>query len=151
LSEEDTSTRIKVTDKRRFTSNGELKAVEDEEQASSSHVAEPETGRPAAPDSGDEAPNDGRFGSGSPDSSAPLRSPEFLDLVSMLAEPIPLFLGDVELPGGESAENLDLARFHIDLLGVLKTKTRSNLSSGEQALLDDLLYKLRMRYVQKKG
>ena len=33
-------------------------------------------------------------------------------------------------------------------LGVLKTKTRSNLSSGEQALLDDLLYKLRMRYVQ---
>ena len=77
--------------------------------------------------------------------------PEFVDLVSVLAEPIAIFLGDVPLPDGKSAENLDLARFHIDLLDLLKERTDSSLSSSERAMLDDLLYRLRMRYVQKSG
>ena len=71
--------------------------------------------------------------------------------MSILAEPIALFLGDVPLPDGESAENLNLARFHIDLLDVLKRKTESNLSQEESTVPDDLLYRLRMRYVQKSG
>ena len=87
----------------------------------------------------------------SPGFSGPLPEPGFADLVSILAEPIALFLGDVQLPDGRSAENLDLARFHIDLLDVLKQKTESNLSQEESSVLEDLLYRLRMRYVQKSG
>jgi hypothetical protein len=83
--------------------------------------------------------------------SGVLPDPGFADLVSILAEPIALFLGDAPLPDGKSAENLDLARFHIDLLEILKRKTESNLSQEESAVLDDLLYRLRMRYVQKTG
>jgi hypothetical protein len=84
-------------------------------------------------------------------STAASRTPTFVDLVSVLAEPVPLFLGDARLPDGGSAENLDLARFHIDLLDTLYKKTEGNLASEEASLLEELLYKLRLRYVQKRG
>jgi len=77
--------------------------------------------------------------------------PSFLDLVSVLAEPVAVYLGDVQLPDGKSAENLELARFHIDLLEVLKDKTAGTLSAQESSVLEELLYRLRMRYVQKRG
>ena len=62
-----------------------------------------------------------------------------------------IYLGDAKLPDGESAENLDMARLHIDLLEVLKNKTAGNLTAQEHTLLEDLLYQLRLRYVQKRG
>ena len=134
---------IKVTDRRMFTADGELRGSEAAES-----LAEPaEPGSPAV------APNEPaqQEQSQPPPSEriAEARKPEFTDLVSVLAEPIALFLGDVALPDGGSAENLDLARFHIDLLEVLKMRTDASLSQDERALLDGLLYTLRMRYVQK--
>ena len=84
---------------------------------------------------------------GTPDG---LGAPTFLDLVTLLAEPIALYLGDVELPDGKSAENLDMARLHIDLLDVLRRKTAGNLEVGEARVLEDLLYQWRLRYVQKR-
>jgi hypothetical protein len=36
----------------------------------------------------------------------------------------------------------------IDILGILKDKTRGNLEQAEQQLLDAVLYDLRMRYVE---
>jgi hypothetical protein len=36
----------------------------------------------------------------------------------------------------------------IDILGILRQKTGSNLEPGEEALLDSILYDLRMRYVE---
>ena len=79
-----------------------------------------------------------------------LGAPTFIDLVTLLAEPIALYLGDVELPDGESAENLEMARLYIDLLDVLRQKTAGNLEVGESRLLEDLLYRCRLRYVQKR-
>lgn len=77
--------------------------------------------------------------------------PSFFDLLALLAEPASVYLGDVPLPGGQSAQDLDLARFHIDMLALLKAKTEGNLSAEESAVLDDLVYQLRMRYLQKRG
>jgi hypothetical protein len=77
--------------------------------------------------------------------------PSFFDLLALLAEPASVYLGDVPLPGGQSAQDLDLARFHIDMLALLKAKTQGNLSAEESAVLDDLVYQLRMRYLQKRG
>jgi hypothetical protein len=74
-----------------------------------------------------------------------------MDLVTLLAEPIAVYLGDVEMPDGQSAENLDMARLHIDLLDILRRKTAGNLEVGEARLLEDLLYRCRLRYVQKRG
>jgi len=43
--------------------------------------------------------------------------------------------------------NLPQAKEIIDLLSVLETKTKGNLTSEEQAVLRDMLYALRMKYV----
>ncbi len=69
----------------------------------------------------------------------------------VLAEPIPFYLGDAQLPTGETGEDLEAARFYIDLLDVLREKTAGNLTSQEADALEDLLYRLRVRYVQKRG
>jgi hypothetical protein len=83
--------------------------------------------------------------------SPPGLGASFYDLVAMLAEPVAIYLGDVELPDGQSAENLEMARLHIDMLDVLRQKTVGNLSAHESAFLEDLLYRSRLRYVQKRG
>jgi Domain of unknown function (DUF1844) len=44
--------------------------------------------------------------------------------------------------------NLPLARHSIDMLAMLQEKTRGNLSSEEQRLLENGLTELRFRYVQ---
>ncbi len=83
--------------------------------------------------------------------SPPGLGASFYDLAAMLAEPVAIYLGDLELPDGQSAENLEMARLHIDLLDVLRQKTAGNLTAQESAFLEDLLYRLRVRYVQKRG
>ncbi len=78
-------------------------------------------------------------------------APSFYDLVALLAEPASIYLGDLQFPDGESAENLELARLHIDLLDLLRQRTAGNLTAQELGVLEDLLYRLRVRYVQKRG
>ena len=68
-----------------------------------------------------------------------------------MAEPVPIYLGDARLPDGQVATDLEMARLHIDLLDVLRQKTAGNLDPQERAFLEDLLYRLRVRYVQKRG
>ena len=169
--QDDDKKELKVTDRRMFTSDGELRGAEDSAEVSAEKVSAPESGPETADNSATavadasepeavrepRSENDSEFPSGDAGDGIPssfsgvLPDPGFADLVSILAEPIALFLGDVLLPDGRSAENLELARFHIDLLEILKRKTESNLSQEESAVLDDLLYRLRMRYVQKTG
>lgn len=50
---------------------------------------------------------------------------------------------------GQSLRDLGQARYTIDLLGLLKDKTEGHRSPEESQLLDDLLYDLRMRYLQE--
>lgn len=52
---------------------------------------------------------------------------------------------------GKTEKNLPLAKQTIDLLGLLREKTRNNLSPEEDHLLDHLLYDLRMAYVREVG
>ena len=141
--------KIKVTDKRLFTADGELR----EEYRDLQPAEEPEEARRTQtepPGKADATETDTPI-AGSPREAAggiPSR-PTFLDLVATVAQPIALYLGDVRMPDGESVENLQLARLHIDLLEVLKTKSAGNLSQQEEKFLEDLLYELRLRYVEK--
>lgn len=54
---------------------------------------------------------------------------------------------------GKTQVDLVLARQNIDLLELLKEKTKNNLTSEEQKLIDNLLLETRMKYVEilKKG
>ncbi len=149
---------IKVTDKRMFTPEGELReeyrVLHEKATASPEPVPAPAPAAPEPPVAAAPPPGAGFVGhETAPPLELPGTPPEYgpslYDLVSMLAEPIPLYLGDMDLPDGQVVENLEMARLHIDLLDVLRQKTAGNLTAQEAAYLEDLLYRARVRYVQK--
>jgi len=78
--------------------------------------------------------------------------PGFIDLVRLLAEHASIYIMQSRAASPvEASENLEVARLHIDLLAVLEKKTRGNLSSNEQALLDDAIRQLRAGLVGLQG
>jgi len=57
-------------------------------------------------------------------------------------------LGEIENPVTKKKEkDLASARHHIDILEMLLTKTKGNLSSQEESLLNEVLYATRMKFV----
>src|SRR3954451_4870028 len=51
-------------------------------------------------------------------------------------------------PEDKSEPDLDLARHTLDTMGILKEKTKGNLTIEEQRLLENSLTELRFRFVQ---
>lgn len=73
----------------------------------------------------------------------------FEDIVGMLATNTLSYLGYVPDPyTGQAMVSLEYAKLHIDLLGVLETKTKGNLSEEEKAALEKTLSQLRMAFVE---
>lgn len=157
---------MKVTDKRMFTPEGELREEYrflNEKSTAAATEPEPEVSRPEPSPPEPRRPEPQRRAVGYPEPmedsglefpggpGAAQGGPGFLDLAAMLAEPAAIYLGDAPLPDGQWAENLEMARLHIDLLDVLRQKTAGNLTAQESAILEDLIYRLRVRYVQKSG
>ena len=50
---------------------------------------------------------------------------------------------------GERRQDLLAAQQLIDIIGMLKEKTRGNLDQDEQSLLEAILFELRMKYVER--
>ncbi len=73
----------------------------------------------------------------------------FDTLVSYLSTTAMFQLGLLPDPGGERIPaDLVNARRTIDLLEVLQHKTRGNLTPDETKLLDDVIYELRLSFVE---
>lgn len=51
---------------------------------------------------------------------------------------------------GKTEVDKNVARFNIDLLHILKEKTKNNLNADEQNLLGHILQDLQMKYLQLK-
>jgi ribosomal protein S12 methylthiotransferase accessory factor YcaO len=76
----------------------------------------------------------------------------FASLLVSLSSTAFVGLGAVPDPeSGKTEKNLPLAKQTIDLLGLLREKTRNNLTLEEENLFDHLLYDLRMAYVREVG
>ncbi|MBT3176102.1 MAG: DUF1844 domain-containing protein [Desulfobacula sp.] len=61
-------------------------------------------------------------------------------------------LGKVEEPStGKKTINLDLARHTIEMIAMLKEKTKGNLTEEEDNLLNALLSEIRLAYVEAKA
>ena len=81
----------------------------------------------------------------------PLPEIDFGMFVMSLASSVLVHLGELEHPDSQKREpNLALAKQTVDILGMLREKTRGNLTQEEAQLLDNLLYDLRMKYVDAK-
>jgi len=74
----------------------------------------------------------------------------FLGFVLSLAHTAAVHFGDVPDPvsGETAAPNLAAAGQLIEILALLEEKTRGNLTAEERQLLEQIVYELRMRYVE---
>jgi hypothetical protein len=128
---------VKVTDKRLFTVEGDLRGELPQEEAEEKEAAPPQE---------EEAAGFER---------KPLDEPQDVDftmLINAMAQPALIFLGEIAHPGTGQAEiNLEQARLQIDLLDMLRIKCRGNLTQEEEGLLDRILYRLRMLYVNRSN
>lgn len=121
-----------VKDKRLFDADGEVRPE-------SSPPPEPET--PAA---GATETTDG------PSAEKPMPPMDFGTFLMSIATAALYHLGDAHAEGEKPPEpNLPMARQTIDILELLKEKTRGNLTKDEEGFLDGVLFDLRMRYMTK--
>jgi hypothetical protein len=127
---------IKVTDKRRFTAEGTVRP-----EGEAEHGPSPEAcGEPPS-----EAWSPGA--AGGEDALPPIDFPTF---ILSLATSAQVHLGVLPNPStGKEERHLTLAKETIDLLGILREKTKGNLTPDEERLFDHILYDLRMIYVEQ--
>jgi hypothetical protein len=76
----------------------------------------------------------------------------FSAFIMSLATTAAVHFGDIADPssGNRSEPNLAAAGQMIEIIAMLQEKTKGNLIEPEVQLVDDLLYELRVRYVQAK-
>lgn len=131
---------FKVEDRRRF----------------SAETGEPREAAGAVDSTGDSVETASQEESGRGKAEAGERLPEisFSAFVISLSTQALMHLGEIENPlSGKVEADIAVAKQLIDIIGVLREKTRGNLDSGEEKLMEDVLFDLRMRYVEavKKG
>jgi hypothetical protein len=126
---------VKVTDHRRF----------DEEGHERPDVPPHEEARPVEPPREERAAEAGRP-EGAPGRMPPM---DFATFVLSLATSAQMHMGLLQNPAtGKQERNLDMAKQTIDLIGMLQDKTKGNLSDQESKLIEQVLYELRMVYVE---
>ncbi len=82
--------------------------------------------------------------------SSPLPEIDFSSFIFSLSTSALLHLGEVPDPTTKKREkNLPLAKQTIDILGMLKEKTKGNLTPEEEKLIENILTDLRWRYVRE--
>lgn len=81
--------------------------------------------------------------------TGPLSELDFTSFVISLATTAQVSLGVMPNPQTNLvAESLPAAKQMIDILAMLQEKTTGNLNDQEQALIENVLYTLRMQYVK---
>jgi hypothetical protein len=132
-----------IKDRRRFDDSGEAKPEAPREEA----AAKPQEPKPEAKATAEPKADEPRQ-----DKEAESSFPElnFATFVFSLGTSAMYHFGDFPDPATKKTDrNLEAAKQTIDILGILKEKTRGNLNDEEDRLLESLLYELRMRYVRE--
>lgn len=130
---EEEDKRVKVIDRRHFTSEGERRDLGEDERPSAPSPEE----NPAVRDSSAKA--------------EPEADEMFKELVLFLVQNALASLGQIPGPAGRKAEvNLDAASAMIGWLDSIGKKTKNNLTAEENQLVSEYLYQLKMLYVKAK-
>jgi len=168
---------FKVSDRRLFTSDGELRSSLDEEKieeqarpeparaeaAQQSQSAKPgssvatDTETPPPPSASEQQAQHDAYWKSARDLDRQVElgghTPKELEVsferfIASLYMTAMLQLGLMHEQGGQPAVDLIGARQTIDTLGMLSEKTKGNLTSKEQSFVQNCLYELRMAYVE---
>lgn len=85
----------------------------------------------------------------SQDTAEALPEINFSTFVIGLSTQALMHLGEIANPmSGKVESDVPTAKQMIDILGLLKEKTRGNLNASEDQLMEDILFDLRMKYVE---
>lgn len=123
-----------IKDRRRFTSEGEVKSEAEDQKEGESHGKKEERKKDKT----------------QPVDKMPLPEINFASFVLSLSSSALLHFGQLPDPITNKTErNLPLAKQTIDILGVLKEKTKGNLTKDEEQLMDSLLHDLRIKFVEE--
>ncbi|HEY7167146.1 MAG TPA: DUF1844 domain-containing protein [Candidatus Binatia bacterium] len=120
-----------VQDRRRFSESGEARPE-----------AADTVEKPSEPGPGIPRPE--------PEShSQPFPEMNFSTFIISLSTQALMHLGEIKNPfTGNVEADISLAKQTIDIIGILRDKTRGNLDQGEDQLMEEVLYDLRMKYVE---
>jgi hypothetical protein len=130
---------FKVQDRRRFTETGEARS--EQEEPAKEKVDEP------PPPPAEAARFEEPLAAEAPREALEINFATFV--ISLCTQAL-AHLGEMPNPvDGTTHVELDAARQIIDIIAMLREKTRGNLDEAESALLEDALYDLRMRYVER--
>jgi hypothetical protein len=139
---------FKVQDRRRFSSEGDTKAEVDEAPAPSAAAANANVGAESGQQSSKEAAAAGAHQHPSQAAGPELEITFATFLVGLSSEALGA-LGELPDPAtGQARRDLQAAQQLIDIIGMLRDKTRGNLDQTEQSLIDAVLFDLRMKYVE---
>ncbi len=126
---------IKVTDRRLFTADGEIR----DEFKNSVKPADPTQPRPEPPQPVAEMPPKQKQRTAPPEEAEPGES-MFMNLIELLVYQASVALGSQQLEG---------ARQLIDIVDMLAEKTAGNLTPVEQEFLESRRSALKLAYVQR--
>lgn len=132
---------FKITDRRSFTADGQLRA--DVVKDSSAQKAEPATSVPRQKTETKMGPKQQEAGLEPVDFGAFLLNLYMTALMHLGVGP--------ESGSRPVPPDLAAANQMIQLIGMLQVKTKGNLDAQEEKLFDQILYELRLKYVEEVG
>ncbi len=133
---------FKVTDRRKFTADGQLREPREE--------SAPEPPPPPAPPAAAPAPAPAPVSTtlAQPAEPADDGDPGFERIILSFTQTAMMQLGLVAMDPGQPLEpDLMGAKETIDMLGVLERKTRGNLNAREKRLIEETLSELQIAFV----
>jgi len=75
-------------------------------------------------------------------------APTFSTFVASLSSSAMVQLGEISEPtSGQKQSNIPMAKHTIDIIALLQEKTKGNLTTEENKLIQNVLTDLRMRYI----
>ena len=123
-----------VQDRRRFSETGEAREVSEEPKGFTMSGG---------------SENAGESQSETQATHESLPEINFSTFIISLSTQALMHLGEIPNPlGGKNETDIPVAKQMIDILGMLREKTRGNLDAGEDQLVEDVLFDLRMKYVE---
>lgn len=135
--ESDTQKGFKVHDKRRFTDEGE--AREQQEGRDETVAGDQQESTAATPG---EPPREAF-------ATQDLPPIDFSTFIMSLSTQALMQLGEIGDPAtGQVEKDVAVAKQTIDIIGMLCEKSKGNLDETEDRLVQEILYNLRMRYVE---
>ena len=149
---------FKVADRRKFNADGSLKegvTLEPAKPVEKPIEAKPAPEKPvkqaaeALPADGSQTDDEDLLTDEEADALDTENPASFVNFLSTLATNAAAALGAVPHPAtGQRTLDLDSGKYWLDILAMLREKTKNNLHPKEARLLEGLLADLRMQYVQ---